>query len=113
MAKGAKKELKKMSYIYSSSKQKYSGIRANSQLNSAKKSVSIVSLSPSSNMNHGNNMILYNPYSKSLNKNKIHLPYLRKQKKVMPQIRADNSYNKRRNDRIVNNISLDFPPNNK
>lgn len=112
MIKGAKKELKKLNYIYSSSKHKYPEIRANSQLNSAKKSVSIVSLSPSDNMNHGKDMILYNPYNKSLNKNKIHLPYLRKQKKPVPQMRIENN-SKRRNDRIINNISLDFPSNNK
>ena len=112
MIKGAKKELKKLNYIYSSSKHKYPAIRANSQLESAKKSVSIVSLSPSENMNN-KDIILYNPYTKSLNKNKIHLPYLRKQKKPMPQMRDDNNLSKRRNDRITNNISLDFPSNNK
>lgn len=66
------------SQIYISSLPKYSASRASSQLegsNNKKKSVSIVSLSPSDSLNYGKDVLLYNPYGKGASKQKIQMVF--------------------------------------
>ena len=75
--------------------------RASSQLTTAKKSVSIVSLSPNEHMHYGQNIAMLNPYSKGSVKNRIHLPYLKKNRRAMPRLRPDIN---KSNQRISNNL---------
>lgn len=84
--------------------------RASSQLANAKKSVSIVSLSPNEHMHYGQNLIMQNPYSKGSVKNRIHLPYLKKSRKAMPRLRPDINHSNQRissNMQSNNNHSID------
>ena len=90
------------------SKPRSNKYRANSQIKRGMKSVSIVSLSPNDNLNYGKDMVLYNPYSKGVQKQKIHLPYLKKNRRVAPRIREDNRHTRLRGDRSVNNASIDI-----
>jgi hypothetical protein len=78
--------------------------RASSNLTIAKKSVSIVSLSPNEHMHYGQNMIMPNPYTKGSIKSRIHLPYLKKTKRVMNRLRPDiNNSNPRISSNLTNN----------
>lgn len=98
MLNGAK-ELRRINDVYSNH-QIYPGLRANSQLGGGKKSVSIVSLSPSDGMQYGKDIMIYNPYSKSMNKQtKIHLPYLKKNRRAMPRLRVNGNKSRRNNKR--------------
>jgi len=104
--KGVKKGLQRMGNAYLN-KAKFDKFRSNSQMNRNKKSVSIVSLSPNENFNYGKDMILYNPYSKGLSKQKIHLPYLKKNRRAIPRIRHEVKNTKPRVERSMNNASID------
>lgn len=98
------KELKRINNVYLSGKPKYNFVRASSQLDSIKKSVSIVSISPSENMHMpGKDSLNYNPYSKNARHPKIHLPYLKKQSKRVYQngVFKESNGSNRRNERIA------------
>ena len=82
-------------------------MRANSNLGRGKKSVSIVSLSPSDGMTYGKDSV-YNPYSKSINNKKIHLPYLKKNRRALPKMRSDGSKSRRRIEREAKEMYVYF-----
>ena len=108
--KGIKRDKSRIGVAYINKphlNQKYpSSNRSNSHLNRAKKSVSIVSLSPNENLNYGKEMILYNPYHKAPGNKKIHLPYL-KNRRAVPRVRHDSRHVKPRGDKSVKNGSFE------
>ncbi|CAI2386437.1 unnamed protein product [Moneuplotes crassus] len=107
--KGFKKQKPRVGVAYIS-KPRFDKIqsvgRSNSQLNKENKSVSIVSLSPNNDLNYGKDMVLYNPYNKSISKQKIHLPYL-KSRRAAPKIRKDPKQVRPRNESSIKNTSID------
>ena len=95
----------KINNIYLNSKDKLSRIRGNIQIDSSK-SASSASLSPKEILRYAKRIDINSPYSRSLNKQKIHLPYLRKQRRPVPPEQSSINLSKHKNERVKSNSSL-------